>query len=88
MKKMLEFNLGKISLYFWVYSMNWLFSLIIELLKYYFFVDPYFINVFIAQLAQIMGGLSIYLYQYKAFKKNENTKYFGLELIYNKANVK
>ena len=84
---MLKFNLGKISIYFFVYSMSWLFNLIIEFAKM-FFVDPYFINVYIAQLAQIIGGLSIYLYQYRAFNRNENTKYFGLELIYNKTNIK
>ena len=88
MKKMLKFNFGKISLYFLVYSMSWLFNLNIDYVRVLFFTDSYFINVYIAQLAQIIGGLSIYLYQYKAFNKNENTKYFGLELIYNKTNIK
>ena len=33
---------------------------------------------------EIMGGLLIYLYQYNSKRKSKKTKYFGINLIYNK----
>ena len=87
MKKALKFNFGKISLYFLVYSLSWFIIIIIDYGKM-FLLDSYFINIYITELGHIIGGLSIYLYQYKSFNKNKTTKYFGLKLIHNKANVK
>ena len=88
MKKILKFNFGKISLYFLVYSICWIILIIIDLVKAIFFLDSFFINIYIKELGHIIGGLSIYLYQYKSFNKNKNTIYFGLKLMQNKANIK
>ena len=88
MKKMLKFNLGKISIYSLVYALSWFITVILQYLKELFFIDLYFIDIYTDQLGQIIGGLSIYLYQKRAFNKNEKVKYFGLELIHNQAHIK
>ena len=88
MRKMIKFNFGKISLYLLVYTIGGIINFILDFLKCQYFLYLYFINVYIEQLAQIIGGLSIYLYQYRNVFKNKHIKYFGLELIHNKANLK
>ena len=88
MKKMLKFNFGKFSIYLLVYAMSRIILIIIEFVKPLFFLNLYFINIYIEQLGQIIGGLSIYLYQYKSIIKNKNKMYFELKLIQNKANIK
>ena len=85
---MLKFNLGKISIYLLVYAICKLISFIIELLNQVFFLYLYFLSIYNEQLGQIIGGLSIYLYQYSSIIKNKNKMYFGLKLIQNKANIK
>ena len=88
MKKMIKFNIGKISVYLLIYALSWIIIIFIILFGHILFKEFFSINMYINQIGQIIGGLSIYLYQYRAFYKNENVKYFGLELIHNKANIK
>ena len=86
MKKMMKFNIGKISAYLLIYVLSWIVIIIflqLEILK-----DLYAINIYLIQLGQIIGGLCIYLSHQRAFNKNKHIKYFGLELIHNKANLK
>ena len=85
---MIKFNLGKISLYLLAYTIGGIIVFIFEVLKIEYSLYLYFINIYIEQLGQIIGGLSIYLYQYRNVFKNKHIKYFGLELIHNKANLK
>ena len=84
---MIKFNLGKFSVYVLILIICDTISVVFEALKLQFLKELYAINMNIQQLGQIIGALSLYLYQYRAFYKKENTKYFGLELIYNKANI-
>ena len=85
---MIKFNIGKISVYLLIYALSWIIIIFIILFGHILFKEFFSINMYINQIGQIIGGLSIYLYQYRAFYKNENVKYFGLELIHNKANIK
>ena len=43
-----------------------------------------FIFLYLMVFGEIMGGLLIYLSQYNSKRKNKKTKYFGINLIYNK----
>ena len=84
MKKMIKFNIKKISFYLLIYEISWIIFLCFSI----FIKDLFFINIYIKQIGQVIGGLSVYLYQYKAFYKNKHVKYFGLKLIHNKADIK
>ena len=88
MAKILKINLGKHLLYLLVYIISMLIYIFVDNFVIMFSVDLYFLELYINNLSQIFGGLSIYLYQYKYFKTNSNAKYFGLELIYNKQDIK
>ena len=88
MRKMIKFNQGKISLYLLAYIIRVIIILISEFSKQEFKIYLFFINVYIEQLGQIIGGLSIYLYQKRAFYKKKHIKYFFLKLIHKKANIK
>ena len=85
---MIKFNQGQISIYLLVYTISGIILFTLDVLKLQFFLYLYFINVYIEQLGQIIGGLSIYLYQKRAFYKKKHIKYFFLKIIYNKANIK
>ena len=67
-----------------IYEISWIIFLCFSI----FIKDLFFINIYIKQIGQVIGGLSVYLYQYKAFYKNKHVKYFGLKLIHNKADIK
>ena len=47
------------------------------------FTAPY-LFLFMMTLGQIMGGLTVYIYQIKTLRKNKEVKYFGIEIIQNK----
>ena len=83
MAKILKINLGKNLLYLLAYIICQLFNFIVDFFVLLFSVDFYFLNLYINNLSQIFGGLSIYLYQYRYFKTKSKSKYFGLELIHN-----
>ena len=44
------------------------------------FTAPY-LFLFMMTLGQIMGGLTVYIYQIKTLRKNKEVKYFGIEII-------
>ena len=88
MKKILKFNIGKISLYLFIFAISKIILVIFGFLKFNVLMDLYFIFFYLNQLGQIIGGLSIYVYQYRAFYKNKHIKYFGLQILQNKANIK
>lgn len=85
---MIKIKIDKKFLYLLVYWFFWSARFFIQAFIRNAFKDFFFINLYIHNLGDIIGGLSIYIYQYKTFKKIEKTKYFDLELIYNKANMK
>ena len=85
---MIKIKIDKKFLYLLVYWFFWSARLFTQTFIRNAFKDFFFINLYIHNLGDIIGGLSIYIYQYKTFKKTEKTKYFDLELIYNKANMK
>jgi len=85
---MIKIKIDKKFLYLLVYWFFWSARLFTQTFIRNAFKDFFFINLYIHNLGDIFGGLSIYIYQYKTFKKTEKTKYFDLELIYNKANMK
>ena len=43
------------------------------------FTAPY-LFLFMMTLGQIMGGLTVYIYQIKTLRKNKEIKYFGIEI--------
>jgi hypothetical protein len=84
---MLKFNFKKITLYLLIYSICSFLRPNFELIKYETNKDLSFIRIYVTFLGQIIGGLSVYFYQYRAFHKQSKNVYFGLELIHNKANM-
>ena len=45
---------------------------------------PTFLYIYMMNLGEIFGGLSIYFYQYATMRKKKTIKYFGIKLIHNK----
>ena len=88
MKKIIKFNIGKISVYLLIYALSQIINIIFVLLGQTFSKDLYIIDIYMEQLGQIIGGLSIYLYQYNSIIKNKKTKYFWLKFMKDKANLK
>jgi len=85
---MIKFNLKKISIYLLIYEIVLVILFSFIYLQQQRLKDSSFIITYLLTLGQIIGGLSIYLYQYKSFYKNKKIEYFGLELIYNRVNIK
>ena len=88
MVKVLKINLGKNLLYLLVYIISTLIYIFVDYFVIRFSVDLYFLELYINNLSHILGGLSIYLYQYRYLKTNSKSKYFGLKLIYKKQDIK
>ena len=51
-------------------------------------ISPKFIYLYLMNLGQIFGGLTVFIYQKKTSQKKEKDKYFGFSLIYNKHQLK
>ena len=51
-------------------------------------ISPKFIYLYLMNLGQIFGGLTVFIYQKKTSQKKETDKYFGFSLIYNKHQLK
>ena len=81
---MLKIRLRKNLLYLLVYYISWhLRKTIIILIQLFYNSIPKYILFYLMNLGQIIGGLSIYIYQHGFSKRTNQTEYFKLELIYN-----
>ena len=81
---MLKVRLRKNLLYLLVYYISWyLRKTIIIIIQLLYNLTPNYILFYLMNLGQIIGGLSLYIYQHGFSKQTNQTEYFKLELIYN-----
>ena len=86
---MIKLNLKRHLLYLLAYYISWIIRCVINIvLQVHFEIDPLYIFLYLMILGEIIGGISIFLYQFKSIRKKEETKYFGLYLIYNEEEIK
>ena len=78
-------NLVCLFIYFISSFIRDIVTIAIELI---FFIDFSFIYLYLMILGEIIGGLSIYLYQSNSIKRRQNPKYFGINLYLNKKGKK
>ena len=85
---MIQIKLRKNLLYLLAYYISWYLRKIngiifINTFDYY----PTYIFLYLMTLGEIVGGLSIYLYQYYTLKQKKTIKFFGMKKIYGKEEV-
>ena len=81
---MIKLKLRKNLLYLFLYYVPVFINLALEI----FGEIPPIITIFLNIFGTILGGLVIYLYQYHLIKRNKQSKYFGINLIYNEKKTK
>ena len=82
---MIKFKLRKnllylLALYIFFNVRNIVKIIIFEIFDY----RPTFLYIYMMNLGQIFGGLTVYFYQFITSRKKKQIKYFGIELIHNK----
>ena len=81
---MIKIKLRKNLIYLFIYYVSWYIRRINSIIfDSIFNIHPPFMFLYMMTLGEALGGLSLLLYQGESLKKNEQTKYFGLKLIYN-----
>ena len=86
---MIKVKLRKNLVYLFAYYLSWyirkIFKMIIE---GNFPCESPFLFLFMMNLGEIVGGLSLYLYQHISLKRKKEIKYFNQKLIYNQIHLK
>ena len=81
---MIEIRLRKNLLYLFTYYIFWIVNLALEEIV----SCSFYIYLLLTIVGKILGGLIIYFYQYHLTKRKKQSKYFGINLIYNAKKVK
>ena len=85
---MLKIRFRKNLLYLLVYYISWYIrKTIIIIIQTLFNLTPTYILFYLMNLGQIIGGLSLYIYQQSFPKQKKWSKYLKLELIYNEETI-
>ena len=85
---MLKIWFRKNLVYLSVYYISWYIrKTIIIIIQTLFNLTPTYILLYLMNFGQIVGGLSLYIYQQSFHKQTNGTKYFRLELIYNEETI-
>ena len=78
---MIKIKLRKNLVYLFIYFISSFIRDIVTIaIELIFFIDSSFIYLYLMILGEIIGGLSIYLYQSNSIKRRQNPKYFGINL--------
>ena len=86
---MIKIKLRKNLIYLFIYYASWYIRKINSIIfDSVFQIYPPYMFLYMMTLGEIVGGLTLLLYQSDSLEKNEQTKYFGLKLIYNKERFK
>ena len=86
---MIKIKLRKNLIYLFIYYASWYIRKINSIIfDSVFHIYPPYMFLYMMTLGEIVGGLTLLLYQSDSLEKNEQTKYFGLKLIYNKERFK
>ena len=81
---MIKFKLRKNLLYLLAYYISWYLRKIIDIIIYQVFnIYPTYTFLYLMVLGEIIGGATLYFYQYNSQIKNKEIKYFRIHLIYN-----
>ena len=85
---MIKIRFRKNLLYLFIYYISAFIDITVigNVILSQFAFDPLLICIYIYPLENIIGGLTVYLYQQNSVKKNHKVKYFGLD-IYHQKNV-
>ena len=81
---MIKIKLGKNLIYLFIYIISWIIRLVIRTVTKEIYPDFVYMVLYMYILGEIIGGLSIYLYQYRNSQKNKQTKLFNITLTTNK----
>ena len=81
---MIKIKLRKNLLYLFTYYIFWIVNLALEEIV----SCSFYIYLLLTIVGKILGGLIIYFYQYHLTKRKKQSKYFGINLIYNAKRVK
>ena len=89
MKTMIRFAFSRKLIYLLIYFISWFACLVINIAinRDLRFSSP-ITFLYLLTFGKIIGGLSVYIYQYESLKLNQKTKYFGLELLYHQDEIK
>ena len=89
MKTMIRFAFSRKLIYLLIYFISWFACLVINIAinRDLHFSSP-ITFLYLLTFGKIIGGLSVYIYQYESLKLNQKTKYFGLELLYHQDEIK
>ena len=86
---MIKINIRKNSLYLLAYLISTGIKILIKSsIERIIKEVPTFIYLYLMVVSKIIGGLSVYYYQYSFRNKKNKKYYFGLDLIYNKEHLK
>ena len=81
---MIKIKLRKNLIYLLTYFISSTIRTVLTMtLEIFFSYIPFEIFLYLMILGEIIGGLSIYLYQYESIKQKKKVKYFGINLIVN-----
>ena len=81
---MIKIKLRKNLVYLFAYYISWSINLILEEIV----SCSFYIYLLLTIVGKILGGLIIYFYQYHLTKRKKQSKYFGINLIYNEKKVR
>ena len=86
---MMKLKFRKKLIYLFVYFISWFICLVINIaintdLE---FTSP-FVFLYVMSLGKILGGFAVYRYHNNSLQIKQESKYFRLELLYNKDSIK
>ena len=82
---MIKLKLRKNLLYLLAYYISWYVRKVVDIIiDKTFEIYPTYVYLYLMVLGEILGGLSIFLYQYNSWKKNNVTKFFKVYSYQNK----
>ena len=86
---MIKFAFSRKLIYLLIYFGSWFACLVINIaINRDLGFGSQIVFLWLLTIGKLLGGTSVYIYQYKSLKHNQKTKYFGLELLYNKDEIK
>ena len=85
---MIKIKLRKNLAYLLAYYISWYVRKIVDIIiDKTFAIYPTYVYLYLMVLGEILGGLSIFLYQYNSWKNNKETKFFKFYPFQNKKKV-
>ena len=85
---MIKLKLRRNLFYLFIYYLSWYLRKIADIfIENIFGSISAYIFLFLMNLGEIFGGLTLYLYQYNSWKQKKQSKYFGINLLFDKNGI-